>query len=257
MHVYKKLPALAAAVLLALPAAAGDLTIVFKTVAAGKPGSSTEYMTTNKLRMSDGERDTIVDTAAGRITSIDHQKKEYSELTVAEMEAAMQAGVAKLAEGQAKQQEAMKNMPPAMRERMQKMMGGAGGPLGAIKVTPGAGGRKVAGYDTQSYVMTMGEAMRTEMWATTALHPPIQPGEMLRLQSMLNPMMKGMGAAMDEFKKIQGLTLASTTSVSVMGKSMESSREATEIKTDPIPASVFAVPAGYKKVESPLARMGH
>lgn len=255
MHAYKKIAALAAGVLLSLPVAAADLTIVFKTVSNGKPGSSTEYMTTNKMRMGDGQRDTIVDTAAGRITMIDHGKKEYSEMTVAEMEGAMQAGSAKMAEAQAKQQEAMKNMPPELRAKMEKMMGGAGGPMASIKVAPGGPGRKVAGYDTQAFVMTMGEALRTELFTTSAITPPIQPGEMVRLQSMLNPMMKGMGQAMDEFKKIQGLTLASRTTFSMMGKNLESTREATEVKTDPIPASVFAIPAGYKKVESPMAKM--
>lgn len=255
MHAYKQIAALAAGVLLALPVAASDLTIVFKTVTNGKPGSSTEYMTTNKMRMSDGERDTIVDTAAGRITMIDHGRKEYSEVTVAEMEAAMQAGSAKMNEAMAKQQEALKNMPPELRAKMEKMMGGAGGPMASIKVTPGAGGRKVAGYDTQSYTMTMGEAVRTEIFATSSLTPPIQPGEMVRLQSMMNPMMKGMGSAMDEFKKIRGLTLASTTTFSMMGKNMESTKEATEVRTDAIPASVFAIPGGYKKVESPMAKM--
>lgn len=256
MLLFKRASALALGVALALPAAASDLTIVFKTLTDGRPGTATQYMTTSKMRMSDGDHDTIVDTSAGRITSIDHAKKQYSEMTLTELETAAKLGGAKMAEMQAKQAEAMKNMPPALREKMAKMMGGAGGPLGSMKVTPGTGSRSVAGYATQEYVVTMGESMHMTLWNTTALVPPLEPGEMLRLQSMLNPMLKSVGDMAEEFKQLKGLTLASTTTVKVITKTVESSREATAVKTDAIPASVFAIPAGYKKVESPLAKMG-
>ena len=36
--------------------------------------------------------------AAGKIVAIDHKKKEYSEITLAEMEAAMKAAAAKMEE---------------------------------------------------------------------------------------------------------------------------------------------------------------
>jgi hypothetical protein len=44
----------------------------------------------------------------------------------------------------------------------------------------------------------------------------------------------------------------------VMGKSMDSSREAVDIKKGPIPASAFdvlAIARGYKKVAHPLTKM--
>ncbi len=256
MPLNKQLAVLLASALLALPAAASDLTLVFKTVTNGKAGTATEYMTSHRLRMSDGSSDTIIDAAAGSITHIDHGKKEYSVMTVAELEAAMQAANAQMKAAQAQAEAAMKDVPPEMRARMQQMMGGAAQPMAGLTVTAGAGTRKVAGYDTRAYVMSMGTAMQTQLWTSTALQPPMQPGEMMRLQSLLNPMMKGAGAAVDEFKKIQGLTLASRTSFSMMGRTMESSREAVEVKTTAIPAVTFALPAGYKQVPSPLLQMG-
>ena len=255
MHSVKNTLAGACATLLTLPLAAADLTIVFKTVSNGKESTTTEYFTTNKLRTTSDSSDVIMDLAAGRIIMIDNVKKEYSEMTAAEMEAAMKGASEQMAAVRQKQAEAMKNMPPEMRERMKKMMpGGAGGPMGGMKVTPGTGTRKVAGYDTQQFVMTMGDSMRSEMWTTTALQMPVQTGDVMRFQSMLSPLAKDMAPAVEEFKKIEGFTLASKTTVSVMGKTIESTREATEIKTGAIPAATFAVPAGYKKVESPMAK---
>jgi hypothetical protein len=62
----------------------------------------------------------------------------------------------------------------------------------------------------------------------------------------------------DEMKKIEGLTIAESTSMKMMGRSMDSSREAVEIKKGPIPASAFDVAAltkGYKKVANPMTKM--
>jgi hypothetical protein len=41
-----------------------------------------------------------------------------------------------------------------------------------------------------------------------------------------------------------------------MGITMATSTEATEVKKGPIPASTFEIPAGFKKTESPLQKMG-
>ena len=48
------------------------------------------------MRSGDAEHETIVEYAAGKITSIDHKKKEYSEITLAEMDAAMKQAQAKM-----------------------------------------------------------------------------------------------------------------------------------------------------------------
>ena len=74
-----------------------------------------------------------------------------------------------------------------------------------------------------------------------------------------NPMFKGFGQLAEKMKEIEGLTLAEQTSMSVMGRKSQTSREATEVRTGPIPASEFDVAtlaSGYKKVESPLAELG-
>lgn len=234
----------AGAALAAVPAVAADLTIVYKVTGPdGKASTATDYFTRDKFRSGDGVREAIFDVAAGRIVNVDHNRKEYSEITVAEMEATMKAMSEQM-------DAAMKDLPPAMREKMAGMMGGAGG----VKVMPGSGSRTIAGYAAQQYVITIGPS-KTETWTTTALTPPLEPGEMLRLQSLAGPTGKSLGNAVEEFKKIKGMTLASTSTVSALGRTITTSREATEVKTGPVPASAFEIPAGYKKVESPLAKM--
>src|SRR5512135_838811 len=82
--------AAAAAVLLTASAFAEDLTVVFKTTGGGKVGTSTAYYSAEKMRTtSDGAGDMIIEYGPGRIVTIDHQRKEYSEITMAEMDAAL------------------------------------------------------------------------------------------------------------------------------------------------------------------------
>ncbi len=256
------LAATAAAALLAAPALAEDLTIVFKTTGGGGGGTSTSYYSSEKMRTGDAESETIVEYAAGKIVSVDHKKKEYSEITLAEMEAAMKAAQAKMEEANAQMKEQMAAMPPAVREKMEQMMGGV---AGSITVTKGST-RQVAGYSCQDYTIAMGQAMTSKVCATTALQFPAPNVDYRKFASFAgsasamanNPMFKNMEKLTAEMKKIEGFTIADSMSMKMMGKSIDSSKEAIEIKKGPIPASAFdvaTVAKGYKKVAHPVTKM--
>src|SRR2546425_8059324 len=73
-----------ALVLAALPALAEDLTIVFKD---NTGSTQTHYFTATKMRTSGGDHETIMDFSTGTITVIDKKKKEYSQVTLDQMEA--------------------------------------------------------------------------------------------------------------------------------------------------------------------------
>jgi len=237
----------------AAPLAAEDLTILFKETSGGTAANTAQYYTKSKMRTNGAERDTIVDYGTGTITTIDHKKKEYSQITAAEMEAAMK----KMSAEMEKMNAQMQAMPAAMREKMESMMGG-----GSVTVTKG-GAKKIAGYDAQQYTVAVGQMMTMETWNTTALKIPVPEADFKRFASMAgtlgglaaNPMFKGMSKLADEFKKIEGLSLAETTTMKIMGKSTVTSKEAVEVKQDTVPESAFAIPAGYKKVDSPMAKM--
>jgi hypothetical protein len=260
MRVFERSLGIAASalVLAALPAVAEDLTIVFKD---NTGGTRTEYFTAAKMRTSGGDTETIMDFSTGTMTMIDNKKKEYSQITVEQMEAAMKQAQAQMAQAQAQMEQAMAKVPPEMRERMQQMAGGMGAAFaGAITVTKG-GTRKVAGYDTQQYTITMGEMMKRDVWNTTSLQLPFDPAQFRRMSGFANPaasgpMMQGMAKVAEKMKEVQGFTLAETMSIKMMGRGNDTSREAVEVKKGPIPANAFAVPAGYKKVDSPMLKMG-
>ena len=247
---------------LAVPALAEDLTVVFKTTGEGRTGTATHYYSSEKMRTGDAESETIVEYGAGKIVAVDHKKKEYSEITLAEMEAAMKAASARMEAANAQMKEQMAAMPPAMREKMEQMMGGV---ASSVTVTKG-GTRKVAGYDCQEYTVAMGQMMTTKLCATTALAFPAPNVDYRKFASFAgsaaamaaNPMFKSMGEMTDEMKKVEGFTIAEATSVKAMGRSMDSSKEAVEVKKGPIPASAFdlaTIAPGYKKVPHPVTKI--
>lgn len=234
--------ALAISALALTASAADDLTITFKF----SDGTTTaHYFTKDRIRMNSGRNDTVLDFASGKIVTIDNQKKEYSEMTIDEMDAAMKSAAAQM-------EQAMAQVPPQMREQMAKMMGGA---AAEVTVTKGAT-KTVAGYPCQVYSVTMGQTVSQESCNTTALVPPFDPANFRKLSRISIPMIQGADKLIAKMSEIQGIALIQNTTVSMMGRKNTTSMEATEVKKGAIAADVFATPAGYKLVDSPLKKMG-
>jgi hypothetical protein len=236
-----------------LPAWAQDLTIVSKVSGPmGMGGTSTQYFTSTKFRTNSGASDVIVDGTTGKIVMVDNAKKEYFETTFDEMNKMMQAASDTAAQ-------AMKDLPPEARNnpmlaKMMEKMGGGGAPVD-VKVEKGKNPRKIAGYDTEHWIVSMGAEMKNEIWTTSAIQPPPQLWNVQKAMFASNPTMQRFAKMADEMAKVKGFPLAQTTTWSMMGQSGTSSSEVTEVKKGPVAASVFEIPAGYKKGESPFAKM--
>jgi hypothetical protein len=106
------------------------------------------------------------------------------------------------------------------------------------------------------YTVAMGANMTQESCNTTALTPPFDPANFAKMSRISVPMMQGMDKLIKKMSEIQGLALLQHTTVNMMGRKTERGTEATEVKKGPVAADVFAIPAGYKKVDSPLKNMG-
>jgi hypothetical protein len=234
--------------------AAEDLTIVFKDTVRGQTTESTQYISAERLRNSRPDSDSMFEFGPGKITVIDNAKKQYWEATLEEMNQAM---------GQAQQQmndafknippEQLKLLPPSVREKMQNPAAAAG----TVTVKKGTETRKIAGFDCQQYVVSMGESVRFEMWTTTALQPPSPRFSDARAAALAgNPAMQNLQKVFEEMKKVEGFPLAESSKMSMMGQSIETSHEAVSVKKGAIAPAEFALPAGYTKVEAPFKSLG-
>ena len=233
---------------IAAPAFAGDLTIVSKTTTTGptaKTGTSTMYMTAAKILTQQERSNVLVDLASGTFTFIDPEKKQYWTMTKEDMEAMSKAMAAKM--------EAMQKDPKAA-AMMQNMMG----TLGTVKLETGTQTKTIAGFSCTQYTLTMGETMKMVYWTTTAVQPPFSAEQFFNAETGMlraNPMFSRMSAMFDEMKKMKGFPLATSTTMSMGPMQIESSSEATEVKTSAIPASTFDIPNDFKKIDSPMSKM--
>jgi hypothetical protein len=246
---------------LALPALADDLTIVSKyTGPMNTAGTSTQYFSSSKFRSGRGETEMIFDVAASTMTVIDNRKKEYWTSTLAEMNSTMTAASDQLKQAQDRAKSdprlndpRIKDNPMVAQALERAMGGGTAAPL-AVSVEKGPNPKKIAGYDCEYWVASMGPGFKMEMWTTGAIALPTQFWETRQAMVSANPMMKNYAKLFEEMKKIKGFALGETTTMSFAGQSMTTSSEATEVKRGPVPESTFAVPAGYTKVESPMKK---
>jgi len=177
------------------------------------------------------------------IYMIDNQKKEYSAMTFAEMEAftkkANKAHEGKMAE----MNEQMKNMPPEQRKAMEKMMGsmGMGGQGTKIDVKKTGEKKTICGYSCVKYSMKEKGKEVGSMWTTTGV-----PGyknmqkDMKEFGQRMAAQMPKASEMMTAMKKVEGFPVQTT----IAGITTT----VTKIEKKGIAASEFEIPAGYKKV---------
>lgn len=223
---------------------AGDITIVFRVRGPDWERTATHHYSATRARFDQGDQATVVDFTSGRIVNIWVKKKEYSETTFAEIEQAMTAVSAEM-------EKAMAGIPEGLRK---KMMGDADR---EVTLTRGEL-RTIASVPCQTYIVALGEKTRMETCAATTLELPFDKSHFRNLALVTAPIAKGnsgINKMVGKLREIDGLSLASATVLSLLGRKIESWSEATEIRKGPIEPSTFDTPEDFKRVESPFAKM--
>jgi len=236
-------------------ATAEDLTIVSKVTSGDKPAETrTSWISSDHIRVQNADGgEFMAEYATGNITVVDGRKKEYFVMTRQEIEAVSTQMQAQMKEMEAK----MQSLPPEVREKMAGAMGG--GFAQAVDVKKGTGGRTVAGYSCENWIVSVGTMVKNEQCITTQIEFPMPAYDAMKSFSAgfgaSNPMMKSMGQVYEKFKQMKGFPVYSSSTTNVLGKSMTTVTEVAEVKKGAIPASTWEIPAGYKKVDSPMAKM--
>jgi uncharacterized protein DUF4412 len=238
---------------------AQDLTIISKvTRDGGAPETATSYISSDHLRMSQPEgSETIFDLKSGDMTVLDSRKKTYSIITQKDMDDMAAMIKEQMNSPEMKRaQEQMKNLPPEQQKKMQEMMGG----MFAVEVQKSGTSRTIAGYHCDNWSVTIGQFSKSEQCLTTELKLPEQLWQgykkyydsMKSTMAAMGPMAKSMESMSEQMRKLKGFPLANTATTTVMGRKSVTTTEVTAINRGPIPASAWQIPAGYKKVDSPM-----
>jgi hypothetical protein len=226
---------MALAGLAALPALAEDLTIVSTVKAKDRTGTSTQYLTTDRTRVSNGDTDTIFVYSTGAMTMVDNRKQEYYQTSAAEIAA---------------------NFDRMRQIGANNPLGGLlGGNVSEVSVKKVEGTRKIAGYDCDHYLLSMGDDMKFDIWSAPDLKAPTQYYDASKAPyAAMGPLGMRFEKMFEEMKKIKGFPLSTGINTKVMMIKIDTLVEATEVKKDPIPPTAFDPPAGYKKKDSPFKK---
>jgi hypothetical protein len=196
----------------------------------GAPQNSTIYFSGNAMKSSSADgNDVIMRFDQQKMVVIDNKKKTYSEMNFDELQKMMD-----------KVGEQMKGMDPQQLEAMRKMMGQT---MGDVKVTPQGAGETIAGYATEKYLINMGP-MEMEVSAAPNFQIPPAYYNAMKLRMPKNPMFDA-SKMYDEMSKIKGMTMKSVMTMKIMNMAMTTTTLVTSVEKGSIPASTFAVPAGY------------
>jgi hypothetical protein len=141
---------------------------------------------------------------------------------------------------------------------MEKMMGG----MFAVTVEKSGTSRKIAGYNCDNWTVAIGQFSKSEECVTTQLKYPAAAWDaykgfadtMKTMMAAMGPMAKGATNMQEQFKKMKGFPLATTTTTDIMGHKSVTVTEVTTVKYGPIPASAFEIPSGYTKVDNPMTK---
>jgi Domain of unknown function (DUF4412) len=170
---------------------------------------------------------------------IDIQKKEYSEMTFAELEAYTKKANKKLED----MNEKLKNLPPEQRKMMEQMMGKAamGGQNAKIDVIKTAEKKNISGYLCIKYAMKEDTTEVGSVW-TTADVPDFSSmqKDFKEFGQRMAAQMPKAGEMVAAMTKVEGFPVQTT----IAGITTT----VTKIEKKVAPASEFEVPEGYKKV---------
>jgi hypothetical protein len=223
-----------AAPLAVLPARAQDLTVVYRVTFGNSESKSTNFMTSEWSRTSGDQNDQIIHYPTGKMFFVDNKKKEYYETSLEEMSAYL--------------------------DRLTRELKGSGVEKmfaldAEAKVERLPGKKAFAGYDCEHYSISFGDALEVDLWAAPSLKPPPRYYDGRKLAyAAAGPMAKLFEKAFEEMKKIKGFPLSTAFILRTPMSRTETVSEATEVRKGSILASVFEVPAGYRKKESPYAK---
>ena len=172
----------------------------------------------------------IFDSEKGSIFMVNHEKKEYSQVSMNLF-------------GGGSDEDASKD------NNMAKMMQAMGG---SMKVTVVLTDKtdKIGDWDVQLYNVELAIAMmpsKQEIWATKdikidySLYNAVSNGMMAQ--------MPGFEKIVEEMKKIEGIPVKTVTRTSAMGSEMVTTTNLIEFAEKDAPDGIFDIPEGYKKVD--------
>ena len=236
---------------------------VDESLSNGKSTSQTIRIDNDRMAVDiQGERgcQTVVFLGSTQVFQmIDHEKQNYREMSQQDME---QIG-SQMNDAMAKLQEQLKNMPPAQRQMMEKMMKGKMGQImgqtAEKTVYTAAGAEKAGQWDCARYDGTRGGEKVSEVCAVEFGDLGIQASDFAVMQKMAEFFTKIMPEGLkdnftvgsDRWQEEQGFPGVPVSRTTFRGGKAEQRTTVKSVTRAEFEDAMFEVPAGYKKEALP------
>lgn len=211
---------------------------VMDQVQPAEDDTSTVWMTKDKACMIDADNKAFIMRAdKGVMYLVDHESKTYTEMPIEAL-------------GDIKEMAGLEDDEEAAQaaEMMQGLV--AGMMSMEITVTPTDEKKKIKDWSAKKYIvevkMPMGST-KSEVWASEDIK--IDYDMFNTLSNAFMAQMPGFQQAMEEMKKVKGMTVLSVGEAQVMGASVKTTTTLLECSDKSAPAGIFDVPKDYKKEE--------
>ncbi len=243
--------ALVLALACAFPAAAwADFRADFDAPQGGSDHALTRIeLAGNHMRTDAGKVSLLFDVGSGQMLVLEHDKRQYMDLA----KVAETAGAA-MAQANA----AMANLPPEQRAMLQQRMGGMGAKVD-VRVTPTGASERVASYACQVYRTEINGAHHEDSCLASVADAGISAADsdslrkaFAQLKTMTEKMTGGMfKLPINEMP--DGKFPVKITQYDDNGKPVQTV-VLKSVATSGVPASDFAIPAGYTEHEVAMGR---
>jgi hypothetical protein len=226
-----------ALLLAAAPLARADLTVVARVQGAGpEEERTTTYVGADHVRVSGARGDWIHDSRGGRVVilGLDPRRRTYFETTPAEVAAAL-----------ARLDEQIRTTPVLARSI---------GEEGDVQARREGERRTLAGHACDEWVVSMGAANLLELCLAPSLARPDAWIDLMQASyAATGAPGRRVVALLDALRGLAGWPLLFEVETRVRGRKTEIIHEALEVRTDPLDPTIFALPEGYTRIESPFA----
>jgi hypothetical protein len=236
-------------------AASAQIYTESTTSAGGQNRSSQSYYMPGMFKFVQDDGSTVIMRFDREYwIGADGRKKEFWQMTFAELETKMKNMGAQMDAAMQQMQKKLESLPPEQRKKIEQAMGsqlGAKSSGGPIEVKKGGASRTIAGLSCTRFTVT--ESGKEVLLLWTARDVP----EFAAMRKDYERFSRSM-AAMRPASGADTQTRAWTEAMKVIdGFPMEteaagSKTTVTKLERKPTPASEFEAPAGYKKVPPPF-----
>jgi hypothetical protein len=225
------------------------------TTGAGQNQSSRSYYMPKMFKVVQSDGTSVIMRFDGDYwISVDSKKKQYWQMSFAELEAKMK-GMAKQMESAMQQmRKQMESMPPDQRRKMEQMMGpnlGASSTPGKLAVNKAGQSRTISGFSCSRYAITENGKEILVLWTTRDVP------EFAAMRKDYERFAKSMAAmrnsaAGDSHGRAWAEAIKAVDGFPMETESAGINSTVTKLERKSTPASEFDPPAGYKKVAAPF-----